>query len=143
MTMTGLRVFDETLHTTHTWLHELESRLGLDDRQQAYRVLRAGLHTLRDALDTNGTARLSAQLPMLIRGIFYEGWRPSAAPKRAAEMEDVLVAVRAALPSGTVIEASEAMEQVIEVMAMHVSPGEMSELRRAMPESLRALWQPA
>jgi len=143
MTMTGLRVFDETLHTTQTWLHELESRLALDDRQAAYRVLRAGLHTLRDALEVIESAHLSAQLPMLIRGIYFEGWRPSATPHRFRDREEFLAAMKKALGPRSDIPPEAAMGQLVEVMRMHVSEGEMEDVRRCVPEAYRDLLKPA
>jgi len=138
MTMTGLRVFDETLHTTHTWLHEVEARLGLPDRQSAYRLLRAALHTLRDGMEPNAVAHLSAQLPMLVRGFFYEGWRPAGAPRRR-DRETMLEPVARALPPQAGIDPADALREVVAVMALHVSAGEMEDLRRTMPEDVRDL----
>ena len=76
MTMTGLRTFDDTVHTTNTWLHEITSRMGWDDRQHGYRLLRLGLHAMRDRMSVPEIAHLSAQVLLLIRGIFFEGWQP-------------------------------------------------------------------
>ena len=47
--------------------------LGTDDRQDAYRAVRGVLHTLRDRLPVEESAQLAAQLPTLLRGVFYEG----------------------------------------------------------------------
>jgi uncharacterized protein (DUF2267 family) len=49
MSLTGLEVFDETLHKTNTWLKEIEQELG-PGRRRAYQALRAVLHCLRDRL---------------------------------------------------------------------------------------------
>ncbi|RKZ33892.1 MAG: hypothetical protein DRQ37_08340, partial [Gammaproteobacteria bacterium] len=94
MTMTGLRVFDETVHATNTWLHEITSRLGWDDRRKGYRALRASLHALRDRMPVTEAAHISAQLPLLLRGTFYEGWRPSATPTKARTVEASLSGLR-------------------------------------------------
>jgi uncharacterized protein (DUF2267 family) len=76
MSITGLEVFDTTLQKTNEWLQEIMQEFGTENRQQAYAALRATLHTLRERLPTEETAHLGAQLPMLIRGIYYEGWHP-------------------------------------------------------------------
>jgi uncharacterized protein (DUF2267 family) len=77
MSTTDLEVFDTTVHKTNSWLHELMEELGWSDRHKAYLALRATLHALRDRLTVQGVAQLGAQLPMLIRGFYYEGWVPS------------------------------------------------------------------
>ncbi|WP_342235689.1 DUF2267 domain-containing protein [Inquilinus sp. OTU3971] len=74
MSATGLEVFDKTLQTTNIWLNEIGETLG-PDRQRCYQALRAVLQTLRDRLSVESAAHVSAQLPMLVRGIFYDGWR--------------------------------------------------------------------
>lgn len=140
MTMTGLTVFDETVHASNTWLHELTSRLGLDDRQQGYRVLRHSLHALRDRLPLTEAAQLSAQLPMLIRGIFFEGWRP-AATSSVRDVDGFLTGLREAFSDNPDFDAEAAFREVINVMRMHVSAGEIEDVRRCMPEELRRLWE--
>src|SRR4051812_19750729 len=77
MSLISLEVFDTTLQKTNEWLQEIMQELATESRQEAYVVLRATLHTLRDRLPLEVTAHLGAQLPMLIRGIYYEAWRPS------------------------------------------------------------------
>ena len=51
-----------------------------DDRGFAYRTLRAWLHGLRDELTVEVCAHFAAQLPEVLRGIYYEGWDPSQVP---------------------------------------------------------------
>lgn len=90
MSSTGLRTFDSTLQTTNVWLDELMKELGWQERQRAYHALRAVLHTLRDRLPVDEAAHLAAQLPMLIRGIYYEGWHPADKPLKQRNKEQFL-----------------------------------------------------
>ena len=78
MSSTGLEVFDETVHKTNIWLKEIAQVLG-PDRHRAYNALRAVLHCLRDRLTVDEAAQLGDQLPMLVRGIYYEAWHPAQA----------------------------------------------------------------
>lgn len=73
MSMTGLEVFDATTQKTNEWLDEIMFELALEERHTAYAALRGTLHALRDRLPLEETAHLGAQLPMLVRGFYYEG----------------------------------------------------------------------
>lgn len=69
-------------HTASTWLAAVADELRTDDEHYTYQVLRAWLHTVRDWLPVDSAAHLTAQLPALLRGIYYEGWTPSRVPAR-------------------------------------------------------------
>ena len=141
MTMAGLSVFDETVHITNTWLHEITSRLGWDDRQKGYRVLRASLHALRDRMPVTEAAQFSAQLPILLRGIFFEGWRPSAKTSKVRSVDEFLSGLRCAFSEDRDFDAEAAFREVISVMNLHISAGEMEDVRRTMPTKIKALWE--
>ena len=120
-------------------LAKLGAQLGVEDRREAYRVLRAYLHALRDRLTVDEAAQLAAQLPELIRGVYYEGWNPSATPVRYRGFADFLdrVASEAGLDGETA--ASYAVGAAAEVLRRHVSTGEIDDIRAQLPEELRPI----
>ncbi len=73
MSMTGLDVFDTTVQKTNIWLKEIMEALGWENKHKAYLALRATLHALRDRLIFEEAVQFAAQMPMLIRGLYYEG----------------------------------------------------------------------
>ena len=100
MSHTGLPAFDKTVQESNAWLKLLMEHLGTDDREYAYRVMRAALHALRDRVGPGTALHLAAQLPMLIRGMYLEGWQPTATPTRERHLEEFFSHVAKALPQG-------------------------------------------
>lgn len=141
MSTTGLPVFDETLHLTHTWLNDIMARLGWDDRQRAYRALRATLHALRDRLPPIEASQLAAQLPMLVRGIYYEGWHPAATPSKDRTAADFVAHVEEAFSRDPDEEPERIVRAVFEVLKERVSQGEIEGIIKVMPENIRTLWR--
>lgn len=136
---TGLSVFDTTVQESNTWLAAVEERLKPCDRQQAYAGLRAGLHALRDRLPTDGVISLSAQLPMLLRGMFLEGWRPHPAGDERSQQE-FCATIAERLPPAYPREANAVAEAVFAVITDKVDPGEARKLITQLPAPLRPLW---
>jgi len=140
MSATGLKVFDHTLHTTNIWLRDVMDELDWDDRQGAYQALRAVLHTLRDRLPTAEVLHLGAQLPMLVRGFYFEGWRIKDKPNRERSIEQFLDHVSDACNCESSEEAEEIVQAVFAVISQHVTEGEINNVRAALPARVRELW---
>jgi uncharacterized protein (DUF2267 family) len=139
MSATGLDVFDETLHKTNTWLKEIMQVLGTD-RRRAYQTLRAVLHCLRDRLTIEEAAQLGAQLPMLVRGIYYEAWRPAGKPEKIRSREEFLARVADHFPATQPIDPDDAAHAVFQVIENHVTAGEIRQVMQTLPQEIRALW---
>jgi uncharacterized protein (DUF2267 family) len=140
MSTTVLDVFDTTLHKTNVWLNELTDVLGRPDRHEAYLALRATLHALRDRLTVDEVAQLGAQLPMLIRGFYYEGWDPSGKPLRERHREQFLAHVEQELRGANHLGAERAARAVFTVLAKRVTAGEIEDVKHILPRDIRDLW---
>jgi uncharacterized protein (DUF2267 family) len=140
MSATGLSVFDTTVQKTNGWLKELMTVLDWDDKQKAYRALRAVLHALRDRLTVDEVAQFGAQLPMLIRGIYYEGWDPAAKPDHVRHKEPFLVRIQQQFRPGDLADAEHVARAVFAVLENRVSEGEIQDVESILPADLRELW---
>ncbi|MER3603650.1 MAG: DUF2267 domain-containing protein [Thermus sp.] len=142
MSMTGLEVFDTTLPKTHAWLKRIMEELGTEDRHRAYTALRAVSHALRDRLPVEEVAQLGAQLPLLVRGIYYEGWDPTGKPLKERHKEDFLahVAREARTPTGPALEPEAAVRAVFKVLKEKVSEGELKDIQLLLPKGIREFW---
>jgi len=140
MSATGLEVFDKTVQTTNAWLKEITEATGLD-RLRAYHVLTAVLHALRDRLTVDEVAQLGAQLPILVRGLYYDRWHhPAGKPDRLRHKEEFLATVAAELDDIGPIDPEDATRAVFAVLERHIAPGEIEDVKAMLPTHLRELW---
>ncbi len=140
MTMTGLEAFDTTVQKTDVWLKEIMGIMGTDSRRLAYGVLRAVLHSLRDRLGVNEAASLGAQLPMLVRGLYYDSWDPSRTPITYRTRAEFLESVRKNYGVSTDIDPEEMTHVVLSVMNKHLTEGEIHKVRSVLPGHIQGLW---
>jgi uncharacterized protein (DUF2267 family) len=141
MSMTGLEVFDTTVQKTNEWLDEIMYELALEDRHTAYVALRGTLHALRDRLPLEETAHLGAQLPMLVRGFYYEGWRPAREPIKM-HREEFLLRVEEQLTGAAALQldCEAVVRSVFQVLSRRISKGEIEQVEQTLPKDLRDLW---
>lgn len=130
-------IVDRSVTSANAWLDELAAELGDGDRHAAYQVLRAFLHALRDRLTVDEAAQLAAQLPTLIRGIYYEGWDPSRTPRTYGTAHEFLAAVEEQLSGAGDTQTSFAVEAAAKVLRHHVSPGEIEDVLAVLPGPVR------
>jgi uncharacterized protein (DUF2267 family) len=142
MSTHGLEVFDRTLETTHVWLNEICNDIG-SDKQVAWKVLSTVLHKLRDRLTVNLAAHLGAQLPLLVRGVYYDQFEPGKMPSEFRSREEFVAEVTEWLSDTRPVDPEEAIRSVFRVLARHISEGQVSKVRDALPKSLRHMWETA
>lgn len=135
-----LESIDHTVQLTYIWINELDEMLGWSDKSRSYRLLRTVLQTLRDWLPVNESADLAAQLPALLRGVYYEHWRPATTPVKQRSKADFLARVDHAFVGDPILYTAEAVSIVFQFLSGKVSAGEIADVRHALPADLRALW---
>lgn len=140
MSVTGLEVFDATVHKTNAWLKRLMAIQGWDNRRLAYLGMRATLHALRDRLTIEEVAQLGAQLPMLMRGFYYEGWDPTGKPLRQRHRDEFLARVESEFRPEQPIPTDSVVRAVFRVLAEQVADGEIEDVRQLLPSEVRELW---
>lgn len=140
MSANGLDVFDKTLQTTNIWLNEISDRLG-PDRQVAWKVLSTVLHKLRDRLPIELSAHLGAQLPLLIRGVYYDQFEPGRQPSDWETTEDFTAEVAKWLSDIRPVDPDEAIRAVFGVLSRHISEGQIAKVRNSLPKAVRRLWE--
>lgn len=136
---TGIPSFTHAAHQAQQWVNELGEDLRWDDAR-AYRLLRSVLHALRDRLSHDELAELSAQLPQLIRGIFFEGWTPRETPAADRSKESFVARIRREMTTDPLPDPDRAIAAVFRLLERHLDEGELVQVRNAMKKPLRELW---
>ena len=140
MSQTGLEVFDTTIQTTNIWLNDIHDELGWGDRKLTYHALRSVLQSLRDRLTLDMAANLGQQLPLLVRGIYYEGWKPSANPVTARSQEEFFKLVEEHYNEREPVDYGDLTRAVFKTMNKHITPDLVEKVRDILGDELRALW---
>jgi uncharacterized protein (DUF2267 family) len=138
--MTRPAVFSSTVQEADIWLKTLCEEMRTDNANTAYAALRGVLHELRDRLTIDEAAHLSAQLPMLIRGLFYEGWKPSVTPTKVRTVREFLDGVRDKAPGHDELDPNRATQCVFQLLSSRIAPGEINQVIQMLPKELRTLW---
>lgn len=130
---------DAAVRATEDWVDELMRRLGWRDRERVYRALLAALHALRDVLVRDESVFLGAQLPALLRGLYYEGWHPGTHP--AAESRSAfLERIHDGLHRDPGVDAEHVARCVFALLAARLPAAELEDAKAATPSELHSLW---
>jgi uncharacterized protein (DUF2267 family) len=128
-----------SVQQTQEWLKALCEAGGYASETEALSVLRAVLHQLRDRLTPQEAVDLGAQLPIIVRGIYYEGWRPSRTPEKVRSAERFLDGIRDKLAPHP-IGPEHATRDVLSLLAQAIDSGEIADVIDQLPADIKALW---
>jgi uncharacterized protein (DUF2267 family) len=141
MSATGLEVFDTTVQKTNRWLKDAMDLLETENKHTAYLAFRSTLHALRDRMTVEEVAQLAAQLPMLMRGFYYENWDPTGKPLKLRTREEFLERIAQELRgAGDGLDPEPLARAVFGVLEERVAEGEIEGLKASLPEKIRELW---
>ena len=140
MSRTDVEMFDNTLQKTNGWLKDLSNELDWENRQKTYLALRAVLQVLRDRLPVEEVAQLGAQLPMLVRGFYYEGWDPTGKPLKERHKDDFLRHIEVHFRNEDLIDPEKVVRAVFKLLTKRISEGEIEDVKHILPAELRRLW---
>lgn len=139
MPTTGLDVWDKTIQTTNAWLLDVMEETGAD-RRLAWHALGAVLRTMRERIPPELAAHLGAQLPLLVRGAYYDQHRPSRRPEDYRSLGEFQERVAAQMRDARPVDTRLAILGVFQTLQRHVEPGQLDKVIEALPYEVRALW---
>jgi uncharacterized protein (DUF2267 family) len=140
MSITTVSSLNRSMEKTQVWLKDLVEIGHLDSEAQGYSILRAVLHALRDHLTVEETADLAAQLPLVLRGTFYETWKPSRVPVAEHSADEFIERIRQETRHSNEVDPVHAFRCVAALLDRKISAGEMADVHHMMPKEIRKLW---
>lgn len=139
--MTGLSTFDTTVQKSLKLISQVQEEANIEDQHKAFQAMRITLQTLRDRLTVDEAAHIGAQLPNLIKGYYYEGWKPSTTPTKIRSRQEFLQQIRDYLQNvAPELDVDHTVHSVFKVLSQQVSEGQIEDVLHALPEELRELW---
>ena len=143
MSSTGLHNLDTAVQKFNLWLKELDEIYGWSNRQRTYKALSVTLHAIREHLTVAQSAHFSAQLPMIAKGIYYDGFVPSRVPVKERRLEQFYAYITDHFdqgPGGDLLNPEWIATSVFELLNRHISPGEIQDIRNELPGPVRKIW---
>ncbi|WP_306120356.1 MULTISPECIES: DUF2267 domain-containing protein [unclassified Roseitalea] len=140
MSITGISTIDNAPHDVNDWLKQLRARLDWTENGRAYLLMRTVLHAVRDWLTVDEAAQLAAQMPILVRGIYYEGWDPSRTPVHPRSKSDFVARVDHAFTKEPLEDTEKAITAVFGLLEATISAGEIADVKHAMRANIQELW---
>ena len=131
---------EHMMETAEKWVGQVADSLGCSP-ESAYLALRAGLHALRDRLVVDEAVQLGAQLPTLIRGIYYEGWTPHRVPIKVRHREDFFELIRRPFHEmDASVDPERISAAVFDLLSQRISEGEIDDVISTLPAAIKDLF---
>lgn len=131
---------ERTMQQTQEWVQDIAGLMGTDDLQIGYSALRGVLHTIRDRLPPEEAVHLAAQLPALVRSIYFEGWWPADKPLTYRQREEFLARVQREVPNLSEEDSERAVRAVLTELNTEIDLGQVTSVQECLPERIRELW---
>lgn len=134
------KYFNKYLEDVNSWIDEIALELEVEHRKDwAFNALRGVLYALRDRLTYQELFQFSAQLPTLIRGIFFEGYRYADKPEKY-HADEFLTRIEKAMGPAAGIPPEQAFGAVLNVLYNRMNEGELNDIYIILPRDIKKLW---
>ena len=136
-----MEVWSSTIRKSDDWLLMLGRDLGTTDLHAMRLALRAVLHTVRDRLPMAEAVEFAAQMPLLLKGVYFDGWDPGAPPVRLRTRQRFLASVEECLRGTSLASDPDGVTRaVFRLLATRISAGEIHDVQGCLPPEIAELW---
>ncbi len=137
--MTMMQEFKAAVDATETWVDDLMRLLGWHDQERVYLALIAALHAFRNCLPRDEAVQVGGALPILLRGLYYDGWHPGARTAgrgRQAFLERIGDGVH----RDSAIDPEDVARAMFALLSLRMPAAEVENAKVATPLALHNLW---
>ncbi|MEV1332374.1 DUF2267 domain-containing protein [Micromonospora costi] len=132
-----ISAIESSIDKTNVILKDIENAYGWpkEQRNQSYAALRTVLHLLRDRMPVQESVEFAQQLPIVVRGIYFDGWQPQDVPVKL-NRDDFLYEVRQGFPYDVEGGTERVVQVVLDTLRRHINQGEWDDVKDTMPRDL-------
>jgi uncharacterized protein (DUF2267 family) len=140
----GISSLDRAVQIAILWLNDIQAELQWEDREVVYKTAKAVLQTIRDRLPYEELFHFSTNLPIVFKGMLFDGYNPTESAKyKAKTLQEFyeLIQLHYDPTRQNIIGAQEATFAVINTLFNKIGEGEMKKVADTMPQKLKPLFQ--
>lgn len=135
---------EKYLHETNDYINQLAKDLGHpEERQRVMIIWRAVMHTIRDRIQISESLDLISPLPMILKGMYVNGWKYHETPPYDYEtLEQMKTQVKALQNEcgESDFDWSKGTDKIISItldsLERYVTEGQMNHIRAQLPENV-------
>jgi uncharacterized protein (DUF2267 family) len=140
--------FEKFAQEGNAYINQLAADLGHpQEKGQAYILLRAVLHTIRDRITISESFHLLSQLPMFLKAVFTEHWQYREQPLQFQTVEEFKDAVKEeqARHGEQQFNWSQSTEDLISMVlsslgTRYLTEGQLQHIAMQMPKEVQPLF---
>lgn len=137
---TGLSTLDRAVQSAKEWLKDAQQQMNLDSQEDAYMAMRAVLHTLRNQLSVEEACDLASQLPLIIQGVYYEGWQPGAQRDKIHSPDQFYSEVSENLSGREHLNPQSVTSGAFRTIADFISDGQLQHVKSNLSKNIASLF---
>jgi uncharacterized protein (DUF2267 family) len=132
-----LKGVQKSYEHVNEWVNNLMKRFEFRDNNEAFAMLKATLWALRDRVPNEEAIQLGAQLPVLLRGYYYEDWKHD--PHRGEHADNFYTKIQNHLKGYENLEVEKATPIVLKFIFEKISQGEAQDVKDNLPKDLQQM----
>jgi uncharacterized protein (DUF2267 family) len=139
--MTMMQYLDNSVPKANEWVMDFMAELQINETGLARQLLSSTLHAMRDRLSFPDAEKLGAQLPLVMREHFHQGWSPGKDLLRSGSREEFFHRMRRYSRGPIPVEEERAVRAFYRVLSQRISEQDIEDIADILPEELQDLWE--